>query len=429
MTNTGAIGWVDVLDDGSPFERNKCIVFDGSDVVDATLRDLPHGLGCGVYDLGQQPAFVESLMGGAFEGAEVVDALLGAMPGDAPRTCRIQLGLADARSMPVLQDSPNNRSVVLSVWGHDPQMLASLRGKVDDALEASNETETSYTVDNFVASKLSEQAAEASRAYRQGIAKSAIDTLSSGFCVTAPDEIFSTDGARVYDSHNFELVGLTPCLDNKVAVASDANVGTEAIVFHSPQRGSTMYLSGAASTTSIPSHAKLSIVPGSDGRTISFAPEQAGAISDRIARATKMIQPDDRTVACKLSASGNNFQGVDTLEATYCAPLPLKAVKPIAETCEHVVHIKSLVTALPPVQHSNAKLHGVVECDTIDAVLAHTSPDSTHVILPNSEAWRHTLTEADPDNRPFAYMNDKTQVKCSQSGRTIAWRIPRTELN
>ena len=181
--------WVDVLDDGVPYTRNSCQVVDSDAAFTEQMRDLPHGLGCSFVNLGRQPEFVESLLGGAVDSHTIAADLAANLPDDAPRTLRVQVGLSDNPSLPALEDQPSNRELSIAVWGHDPAQLAETRERLSEAMSLATEADGVYKVSDFLNSKMTVAARNASQSYRQRVAKTMLDVLQSKYEVDPPESV------------------------------------------------------------------------------------------------------------------------------------------------------------------------------------------------------------------------------------------------
>ena len=209
----------------------------------------------------------------------------------------------------------------------------------------------------------------------------------------------------------------------------DASVGNEAVLYRSPEQGFDMFVSDELPTNKIPNAKALQFTPGSSGRTVSFegGENMVNSATNIVNAAAQAVSAESNTVH-KVARNANAFQSVETSGATYRDSLPLQYTSAVAKSCTHVCRVKSIATALPPVQHANGMLHGTVPCSSLADVLKFTPKFASHVIVPNTNEWRQALTAADANQRPAALMNESSELLDSASGQVVAWKVQKSKL-
>jgi len=425
MSNSNT--WIDTNEHGKSYYRNFSCDLKPDEPVPKHLQHAPFGLGVSMFDLGKQPELIQSLKSDPCLLQTVSDLIACALPADCPRTCRVQLGSQIDDELPALACNIDNSSLSMLVWGHDPDACHTTQAELQNCILNGDELEQPFNMLDFANSRVMITCDERSRAYRRGIAKIATDNLASLPGVCLPDMLVSADKESVYDALNLNQLQLNVMQNNTYKLSVDMNCGSSAIVFHSLERGSSVFLSA--------DETKLT-VPASDGRNIMITnqaefnqivltddgTESHESMPDFESMQLENQMKDtcldhaDATLISSTSAisvqtlpSVNKFTSVDSIEQTYARLKPLELAQKV-HNCDCVFRLRSIATALPAMQRQNGKLAGLVDCDTIPKMLAFTTQSKDKIKIPNTSHWQQELINADSAKRPFKFMNSDTAV-------------------
>lgn len=389
--------WQNTLDDGTAYSCNHWSQFSRNDAVSDTIAMLPFGQGASVFDIGRHTAFVDFLLDHENNGAgtkkrinAVASLLASSLPADCTRSTKIQLCTQDNDSKSSLDSGPRNSNIVLVVWGHDGESTAQLQQSIADKRKLATARGETYSMADIMREKGPLFCNEQSRVYRRHIANTTMKNLVDSFAVGQGGVAPSADTCGVW---HFEHVHLEAEGDDVVCMC-DCNCGIDGIVFHSLNRGSTMFMNQEGSNRVV--------LPASDGRNTSACDDNAHTFRETrhgTANAAVAVQKRDHA---------NSFFSVDAAESSY-------ATRRITDYASHthdckIYQLRAIATALPAVQRQNGKINGNHDCNTIESMLACLSPECETVIVQNSAAWRQELTDADPHQRPYTYMNQDTAV-------------------
>lgn len=419
--------WIDTNEKGQSYYRNFSCVLQPNESVPNHLRNAPFGLGVSMFDLGKQPELMQSLKSDPCLLQTVSDLIAHALPLDCPRTCRVQLGSQIDDELPALACNIDNSNLSMLVWGHDPDACRTTQVELENCILNGDELEEPFNVLDFANSRVMTTCDEKSRAYRREIAKSATDNLASLPGVCLPDMLVSADKESVYDTLNLNHLQMNVLPNNTFKLSVDMNSGSSAIVFHSLERGSTVFLSEDETKFTM---------PASDGRNVMITNQAEFnqiALGDD-AQALRQSMPDfqsmqlenqmkdtcldhtDATLVSSTSAvsvqslpSINKYTSVDSIEQTYARLKPLELAQRVQQ-CKSVFRLRAIATALPTMQRQNGKLAALVECDTIPKMLAFTTQSKDKIKIPNTPHWQQELINADSAKRPFKFMNNDTAV-------------------
>jgi len=446
--------YVDSKDDGTPYCRNLIGRIPSAAPVPKLLRDLPFGHGASVFDLGRQPAFLAQLASTEQGLQSLGETMAATLPVDCPRNTRVQLSTQDDPDLPAFAAKLEDAPLMMCVWGHEPEAASALQKQLEADCSLATERGEVYSMQDLVGAKRFVQCDEQSRVYRRRVGKQVLDALVAGHQLQLPEMLLSSDKKSIYDTMNFNQVRLIPEADDCILCGCDANIGQDALVFHSPQRGSTLMLGtdpdavGTGETT----HESL-MMPACDGRTINTGDTEAIREENPMALLGLQHTPETELVDCIKEANQvapgqalhsavavqqlplcNDYRSFEGIEATYrkCAPLELAMAAPSKTQYEGVYRLRSLATAFPAMQRSNSLLAGRLPCNTVKAVLDFTPPTTSQVLFPNTPEWQRELTSADKSGRPFRYMNENTAVASTDpasGGNTIThYSVDRTEF-
>lgn len=425
MSNTHA--WIDTNDNGESYFRNFSCDLMPDQPVPKHLQHAPLGLGVSMFDLGKQPKLMQALKSEPDLLQTVSDLLASSLPADCPRSCRLQLGSQIDDELAALACNTDESNVTLLVWGHDPDACDTTQSELRTCILTGEELQEPFNVVDFANTRAMVTCDERSRAYRRRIAKVATDKLAALPGVCLPDMLTSADKESVYDSLNLNHVQLNVMQNNTYHFTVDMNCGSSAVVFHSLERGSTVFLAD--------DDAKLK-VPASDGRNVMITDRAAfdeikltGATPelDQVMQTFDSMQLDNQmadsclehTVSAQAKNASaisvqsvhdvNQYTCVDSIEKTYARLKPLELAHKVTK-CRCLFRLRSIATALPSMQRQNGKLAALIECDTIPKIIAFTGQSNEKIKIPNTAHWQQELINADSAKRPFMFMNSDTAV-------------------
>lgn len=401
--------WGDTLDDGSLFFRNTHTNICGSNAIPESLSNMPFGYGASVFDLGPQAEFVRGLLGQDTGSQLVADAIAAALPVDCPRSVKVQLCTQEHAERPSLDSGPEFANCVLLVWGHHAPSAAALKAQLETSIKTATVCATDgggdeathadggvgYTIGEAVQdiNQLKSECNNQSRGFRRQVAGEVLDVLTERFMMVISDEKAGI-GCR-YDTLNFDQVHVIPEQDGTVSCLCDYNVGPDALVFHSPARGCTLF------SHEVPSCQV--VLPGSDGRIVTAADPTVS-----IPETPGKMPTSSAAIAIQCLSNTNNFTSIDGAEGSYLSQLATLYASNAIGCNAH--RLRAIATAFPPVQRQNGKLDGIRACETLSALLGSLSSSCTQIVVPNTDTWRQELTNADPRKRPYLYMNAETAL-------------------
>lgn len=415
--------WRDTLDDGSLYPRNAHTNVCGSSAVPEEWQRVPFGYGASIFDLGQQPAFVRALLGDGGGSEAVAKAMAGALPAGCPRTVRVQLCTQDLPGSASLDSGPEFANCVLLVWGHHAPsavaLQAQLQASIEDAASAValDPRCAAYTVAEAVQaiSRPKSECNNSSRRFRRHVADEILRVLEDGFFLTG-GACGQNETVSRYDTINIDQMHTIPEPDGTVTSLCDYNVGPDALVFHSPARGCTLF-----------SHETPScqvVLPGSDGRLASAVDLGNNTLAEAL-DSLALTAPSHASTAVQCMPNVNRFTSIDEAEGSYRRQLATLYAANASGCNAHC--LRAIATAFPQVQRMNGKLDGIRTCDTIETLVSSLSSACTQILIPNTENWRQQLTAADEMTRPYFYMNAET-ARFGEDGAMTHFVVDRASL-
>jgi hypothetical protein len=425
--------WVDANDDGRPVARNIVFEMPTTGPVPSAVYNAPFGHGLTVVDLGPQPQFTRRLQDG-LDGRDggvsvkaVADALAEMIPVDAPRSCLIHLGAQDDPTASALRNDLHARSILLCVWGSDPECDATATAELQAAMSLATERGGVYTIMDLVSSKQLPSCNEYSRVYRIRLAVAVVDRLQQfGIQVTTP----------VSATNNFDLVHVIPARSGVTTCMIDYNNNDAAAVFHSPEVGCTFYV-GTSDGSPL-------TVPASDGRSINVG--RTDDDCDQLVQCHppaghySILQDELTAAASRAPTSGddsltatsvqhlvrtNTFAALESTQSFYCPYAGASHLSNV-KSCNGVFQLRAIATAVPAAVRANGKLMGVVACDTLSDLLSYTMVSEERVIVENSTTWIQQLIAISPGSRVHTFMNERNEVEVK--GIVTHYSIDRAEL-
>ena len=207
--------WSDCNNEGGRYQRNKVTKLQENAAFPEELAEVPWGHGVSLFDLGKQSAFRAELS--ASQQSQdlnavlntIADSIAASLPANAGRNCRVQLGLQDNPDEPAMH-SGSGESVMLAVWGSDPETEHNSRTHIKNTIKLKDERGELLTAGNLHASRLAIKADAASRLYRRKLAYGALQSLQAGFDITVPAHLESQEEGVIFDSVSCDLVSLRP---------------------------------------------------------------------------------------------------------------------------------------------------------------------------------------------------------------------------
>ena len=398
-------------EDGYASPRNSMIRCNGAAVAASCICNLPFGQGTSVFAIGKQVNFMKQLQAEPDAAVATLATKLAAMlPVGCPRECRVQLCLHVDEQLPLLQRGVVNDNIVLVVTGFDP-----------DKCEAARQKMTGQTIAQIFESRALHGCAEASRAYRMGIAQNVFRMLEEEYPVLVPE------AARNKSTMDFpQLHLIRDTVTDWFLIGADMNIGTEACVFQSPLVGYTIFTQAVSNPTRW-------IVPSSNGCSIDVG-EQAAEFptaeklltSDEFRALLRRLQTDDTIPHCVAIQPPPENTNQSLNFSAYSAVYNNKDINtPTTHAETIVVRLRALATGISTATRPNGRISSVLKCATIHEMAEFTT--STHVTVPNSAEWQAHLTNIDEARRPFYLMNETTS-RCNRDGVVVAFEIDKDKL-
>lgn len=372
---------------------------------DAVPSELlkPHrwGHGVSVFELtgdiaGKVTAVLDSL-------EEDPTAARSLLPFHTPSGNFIQLGRS---TDPWTHRSGAEECACLLVWGHSPS--AARLAHADIVKKASVD-------DDFDMYKLArvqslQECLPAGTAVRNEMARNVAKKL--GLTATLTTDIAQYDVAQT----STQVVALLGC-----------NSGNNAVIYHSPERGSTCLF-----TTGDNSQTNTTLCPASSGRCVDFADRPLDHVEgldiDRltIGRALDIATHDVRGVVTPEDPAHNTFANLEHNAGSYHDSNPLAVLGSCAGfSYDHMAPITPVVTVVPtPDADSPLNLYGRVKCETLQDLVNYTTTSS--ILVPNESAWRDQLLEIDPTANIQTFMGKEASV--SDHGKVVAYRVGKDRL-
>lgn len=422
--------WIDTNDEGNAYYRNFTCKLESSSEIPEYLFNAPFGLGTSMFELGKHPEFLNMLRKDKSNVQLVAEQIASALPRNCPRECRIQLCLHYDKDVQALQYDIANSNITLLVTAHDPNCAADTRNAMRQRKAMHDEDGTHYQLKEFADSRTLGTCDEKSRVYRKTVTKNVLNILECSYGITAPDAIMSHDKQSVYDTMNFNQVQLVHDTGDSFVLGIDMNIGSDAYVFHSPQKGGTLFIGTETKWT----------VPASTGRTLNIATPEALAIVNNEFNlhvdvdefreeitAGAVSDTNTHSVAKYHDECNNEYMSIDEFEHTYKELEPISFAQYVPN-CAHVLNLHAIATALPSSLRQNGMIASILPCVTIQDAIAFTTNQVEYLQIPNTPHWQQELINADKSQRPFHFMNESTAV-CSEGETTIShYRIDRNSL-
>ena len=413
MDNLGEFEWGDITDNGEPWTRNEFMLCNLEDECTDKLCGLPFGYGVSVFDLGEQKDWLSpSAKGVSLRDytEKIVSRMAQVIQQGTPLATTVQLGAVHDSDLPLSETT--YKHMMLLVWSHDPSSLEDLKACVHQNRSLFAERGNKFTIKDFMDLPLLNVCYDESRKHRAGIALRTLKAIG----LPALQENLSPTGDEIYDSINFETVRFRNDADGEgtVHVLNDCNhPSTGGVVFHSPSRGSTLYMP----CTDAHKRGCHSGILASDGRHMVLPPTQVvqTPTEPRLYYSRGYREPGT-----------NVFKNVNEFEGTF-KKVSEMAYSAAFQHCEKI-QMKAVATAFPAPVSPSGKLYGHIEMSTIQHILQNLDMEEEHVYIDNLPAWQKQLWEADTEKRPFYYMNEHTAV-CGDDHKTvIKYKLSRTSL-
>lgn len=393
--------WDDHLKDGTRCTRNVGFELHMSDVVPRQLCSaLPFGHGVRVVNMGPRPGLVDALNDP--ESCHVViNALRQAMPEHCPAGTRVHFGIRRTMEQPVLQD--RNSPVYLSVWGHDAKAAQNVYDKLRLQANIAEQAGKELTMETLMQSNVIQKANSSGQEYRDQLMQTMVNAIDKTF----PDAIKGV--SHVADITQFTVQSSEDC--DTLRVGIDCNVGTSAVIFHSPKIGTTCLFPKDNDKTN-------NFLPSSNGRNVNYCAEATDKVSldEAMAAAAKKTPEPPGLGTCVVTypVGHNEYASVDAMESTYPRE-SLVSLFQLTKGEKYPVRSASLLTLVPGPQHVDCTLHGHIKCDSLALIDKYTNASSAHRRVPNTPFWREILVQADPAQSVSTYMRSDNQVGNSDS--------------
>ena len=316
------------------------------------------------------------------------------IPANASDNTMINIGLAAADES-AAYDAPQD--VYIIVHGFDE----CKRSELDANFESHKENDD-YCTSDFLSEDWKKNCDIASKSMRRKIGKDAAEVVE--MCTRE----------HLPESYNFEYCTLTTCSDGKTCINVGQNVGNKALVFHSPKRGLTLFLSDKINPNSVSTWSKLIITPSEDGKTEQYNTKEPDQLRKLIKSVQNSPDQDAKHMHTKLAFGDNQYVSVLQEESLYKKSMPLQVAPALAAECSTVKGVRTVCCVFNRV--------APIDCQDIPSVIDLLQPNATHCNFENVAYWRDALCQFDPAHRPATLMNSQTE-QLDHTNKVAYWKI------
>ena len=392
--------------------RNRVISCGADEAMPDELReDASWGYGCTAVQLQDCSELIRDLRDAD---PALHERLRDAMPLDSAPYTRVQLSLSDPLDTPAFHDE-RTTSVVLMAWGHDHLHAHEAVEAIRQRSTACADKLVRFTMSDLADTGLIQACAESGYAARVHLLDAVVEQLRQHY------KAFAEAPLQLLNVNQFKI---KPGAGNVYRVAMDANVDSTAVVFHSPERGSTVVYGSDRTECAY---------PASDGSRVSYARDATVAdgiepLRDAVARVRSEAHNPGLGGCIVSHATGTNRHvTVERSEASH-ADQSLVDILKRAPAGAKVVRLRALLTVMPGTRSVGDALYSCVPCNTFADLLATVDSDEKELCIPNTAHWREMLINADEQGAPFRLMNGETATRLDAKGKVLSYRLDRATV-